>query len=300
MTTSLTKFFIEPYRPKSRPTKLVAIVVPLSDRDGFLPEEQISLRHLTHHLGHYDKFVIAPPEREYDLPGFGVKRFPQKYFGSVPAHNHLLYNPMFFQAFEDYKYLFFYHLDSLAFSDQLKDWCERDFDFIGPPWLYSDETPWVTKPRVGNGGFALLKVESALKVLHNRYLAHPNTYWLDMFCRNHRALGPLIRFMERLKPRFPHSKLINTPLEELERWEDPGAHSRNSDMFWGDKAINYLPEFKVASFEEGLQFAFEVTPRRCFELNGGKVPFGCHAWARYDRSFWEPYLLRDEAVEQRA
>jgi hypothetical protein len=34
-----------------------------------------------------------------------------------------------------------------------------------------------------------------------------------------------------------------------------------------------------------------VAPRLCFELNGRKLPFGCHAWQRYDRGFWEPYLL---------
>jgi hypothetical protein len=26
-------------------------------------------------------------------------------------------------------------------------------------------------------------------------------------------------------------------------------------------------------------------------MNGGNMPFGCHAWERYDRRFWEPHLL---------
>ena len=292
----LTRLFVRPYRRKNAPTKLVAIVVPLSDRLGFFPDEEISLRHLTHYLGHFEKFLIAPPGREYNLRGFGVKRFPKKYFGSVAAHNHLLYNPMFFRAFEEYQYIFFYHLDSLVFSDQLKNWCQREIDYIGPPWLHCDDTPWVTTSRVGNGGFTLLRVEAALEVLHNRYLADPATYWLDMFCRNHRSLGTMTSLMEKLKPYFPASRLLNAPLEELRKWEDPGTYSRNSDMFWGDKAISYLPEFKVASFEEGLQFAFEAAPRRCLELNDGRLPFGCHAWAKYDRGFWEPLLLEDEKV----
>jgi hypothetical protein len=300
MKTFLTKLFVQPYRRRVEPTKTVAIVVPVSDRDGFLPEERISLRHLTHHLGHYEKFLIAPPMRDYDLEGFEVRRFPRKFFGSVAAHNHLLYTPLFFRAFEGYEYVFFYHLDSLVFSDQLSAWCQRGIDYIGPPWLQCEDTPWVTKPRVGNGGFTLLRVEAALKVVYNRYLAHPGTYWLDMFCRNHRALGSAISVMKKLKPRLQNSKLINTPLEELERWENPGPSSRNVDMFWGDKAIKYLPEFKVASFEEGLEFAFEAAPRKCFELNGRRMPFGCHAWARYDRNFWEPHLLKDAAVEQLA
>ena len=56
----------------------------------------------------------------------------------------------------------------------------------------------------------------------------------------------------------------------------------------------YLPEFKVASLEQGLRFAFEASPRTCFEMNGGRLPFGCHAWGRYDREFWTPHLLRDD------
>ena len=55
--------------------------------------------------------------------------------------------------------------------------------------------------------------------------------------------------------------------------------------------MRYLPEFKVGTLEQGLAFSFEMEPRRCLERTGGRMPFGCHAWGRYDRAFWEPYLL---------
>ena len=51
-------------------------------------------------------------------------------------------------------------------------------------------------------------------------------------------------------------------------------------------------EFSIAPFETALKFSFEVAPRQCFEMNNQSLPFGCHAWARYDRSFWEPYLIK--------
>ena len=52
----------------NEPTKLVAIVVPLSKRPTLTPDEQISLRHVTHYFSRYDKYLVAPttPER----PGF--------------------------------------------------------------------------------------------------------------------------------------------------------------------------------------------------------------------------------------
>jgi hypothetical protein len=80
----------------------------------------------------------------------------------------------------------------------------------------------------------------------------------------------------------------------VRRWdvmERPGLHTVNGDFFWSDRAVEYVPEFKVASLEEGLEFGFECGPRLCFERTGHRLPFGCHAWARYDRKFWEPFLL---------
>jgi hypothetical protein len=79
------------------------------------------------------------------------------------------------------------------------------------------------------------------------------------------------------------------------RWVKGKSDSRfeaHEDLFWSFDARRFLPEFRIASVEEALGFAFEVEPRQAFELAGGKLPFGAHAWARYDREFWEPYLLR--------
>jgi hypothetical protein len=37
---------------------------------------------------------------------------------------------------------------------------------------------------------------------------------------------------------------------------------------------------------EILKFAFEVAPDKMFELAGGSIPFGCHAWEHYGKVFW--------------
>lgn len=295
MLRAFTRSWIRPYRAKRPPSKMVAIVVPLSNRNWFTPEEVISLRHLRHFLGRYDKYLIAPQGMEIECEGFGIKRFSSKYFGSAAAHTHLVFTTDFYQAFADYKFILFYHLDSLVFSDQLSEWCARDLDYIGPPWLKCADSPWVTRPRVGNGGFTLLRIEAALQVLHNRYRAHPSTYWLDRFTRNAGRLGWMVRALKILQRIFPHSKLVNRPLEELRHMANPSSNNRNNDIFWSDYAVRYLPSFKVASFEDGLRFGFEVSPRQCFEMNGRQMPFGCHAWERFDRSFWEPHLLTTQS-----
>jgi hypothetical protein len=65
----------------------------------------------------------------------------------------------------------------------------------------------------------------------------------------------------------------------------------NEDRFWSDRARLFDPDFKIAPPADGLRFAFECAPRHCFEANRRQLPFGCHAWARHDREFWQPYLL---------
>ena len=65
----------------------------------------------------------------------------------------------------------------------------------------------------------------------------------------------------------------------------------NEDHFWANRATHYFPKFRVAPLEIAIKFAFECVPRYCYQLNGKQLPFGCHAWNRYDREFWEPFLM---------
>lgn len=61
----------------------------------------------------------------------------------------------------------------------------------------------------------------------------------------------------------------------------------NEDLFFSSVKCDY---FTVAPVEVALQFAFEKQVERCYALNNNSLPFGCHAWARYNYSFWKPYI----------
>lgn len=45
--------------------------------------------------------------------------------------------------------------------------------------------------------------------------------------------------------------------------------------------------FRTASMENALAFSFEREVQTCFALNNYSMPFGCHAWERYDLKFWK-------------
>ncbi len=75
-----------------------------------------------------------------------------------------------------------------------------------------------------------------------------------------------------------------------------GRYSLNEDRFWSDRARLFDPGFRIAPVATALSFAFERAPRHCYAANGGRLPFGCHAWPRWDRAFWEPHLLAGEVA----
>lgn len=85
-----------------------------------------------------------------------------------------------------------------------------------------------------------------------------------------------------------------------------GFSLRKTESFltWLDKkkedicfAKEYLPEdIIIAAYNDGLAippkedavaFAFEMDFDTCMELNGGKLPFGCHAWEHYEYEKWK-------------
>jgi hypothetical protein len=264
--------------------KRVAVVMTLSNREVLSEDEQTSLRHLVHHLGHHDKFAVAPEGLKAIPRGFAVKRFGRRFFGSAEAHCRLMLSEEFYTAFTEYEYILLYHLDALALSDRLAEWCEADYDYIGAPWLRCPDSPWVDRPRVGNGGFSLRRVEAFLRVLRRGRASEPFAgYWERQVRQRPRAAWalPVARTMKYLTSAQAHAR----------RWPECNARG-NEDYFWSDEARRFDPAFRVAPFETGLAFSFEAAPRLCLDLNGGQLPFGCHAWPRYDRNFWEPYLLR--------
>jgi hypothetical protein len=72
-----------------------------------------------------------------------------------------------------------------------------------------------------------------------------------------------------------------------------GAHltlEENFDDFLCRHIPKAAPVFMIAPIHSSLNFSWEVNPRICQKLNGGRLPFGAHAWARYDRPFFEKLL----------
>lgn len=269
----------------------MAVAIPMSLRNTLTAEELISLRQLQHYLGGFEAFFVLPESSALAQPGIGEKRFPNRFFGSVAANTRLMLHGDFYRAFAGYEYVLIYHLDALVFSDRLLEWCDRGFDYVAPPWLISGQSPWVREEGVGNGGFSLRRIDRFLELicsLRHRMDAAENL-------RFHRqGVSHLTRLFRIRKTLLRSAGVLHSSRWDLLLDYQWARHPlMNEDLFWGKLAPCYWPEFRVAPVEVALEFGFEVEPRRCRERNGGALPFGCHAWFKYDRAFWEPHLVQE-------
>jgi hypothetical protein len=278
---------VQPLAPVRAPAKkLVAIAVPLSLSATLSETERISLRHLAHFLDRHDKYLVCPRSSSMKVRGFQYKAFDDRYFGSASAYTRLMLSRSFYETFSDYEFILIYHLDALVFSDQLIQWCGSGYDFIGAPWLRSPEEPERGFSQVGNGGFSLRRVSSLLEVIDStRRAIEPNDYWNKYFA----SRSSLSRLVNQPRRWLKHLRMFNNARHEMSQV------TYNEDRFWSLRATHFHRAFRIAPVEVALEFAFESAPRYCFDRNRQRLPFGCHAWERYDRAFWEQFVLRGEA-----
>lgn len=278
--------------PRWMPEGRVAVVVP-AFRETLAPDERVSLRQLDAVLGdRYPRVLVTPRSLALTLDGYETMRFPDRFFGSTGAYSALLLSPRFYRAFGGCEYVLVHQLDALVFRDELEDWCDRGHDYVGAPWI--DER-WVERATgrraaTGNGGLSLRHVEGFLRVLRSRrYWQEPDAYWREHWAHRSAAVRTL-NLPRRFAKRF---RTFNGVRWETRRWVRGTNTSRtfgtNEDIFWSFEARRYDPGFRIADPDEALRFAFERRPRELYERLGA-LPFGCHAWARYDREFWADHL----------
>lgn len=246
----------------------VAVLLPIYKPD-LTYNEEISFDRCLKVLGSNPIILIAPDN--IDLSSYlrinhriNVVTFEPEHFTSVLSYDRLMLSKAFYERFIGYEYILIFQLDSFVFSDQLKEWCQKGYDYVGAPWvdlpIIEDIASTATRLRrifpawgkklnrsVGNGGFSLRRVKAFTRSL---------AIWGD--------------------------KARNWPYYE--------------DTFWAFFVTSYNPFFRVPNFNEALRFAFERSPAKCYEMSGYRLPFGCHAWEKYDIHFWRP-IFRDLGYE---
>lgn len=251
---------------------LVKVIIPIY-KATFTQEERRSFVQAYQILGRYPLVVVKPESLDLssltaEYPKLFLESFPDFYFKGIAGYNQLMLSSFFYERFLNCDYILIYQLDAYVFRDELEEWCEKEYDYIGAPWLrrrlyqmpvlsgimrmvraYQHFRGKMSKQdlydKIGNGGLSLRKVVSHYRVTQEQ------------------------------------AKRINFYLSGKRH------HLRNEDVFWATEPKGFI----YPSPREAIRFSFDKYPKYCYHLNGQQLPFGCHAWyKRKMKSFWSHFI----------
>ncbi|SNR55861.1 DUF5672 family protein [Flavobacterium sp. ov086] len=257
------------------PKNFVKIVIPVY-KEFFGKLEEKSFLQCCKILKDYEIVIVHPEGLNHSylsekFDNISSKSFPKHYFANIEGYNELLLSSTFYESFLDTEYILIYQLDAFVFKDDLKNWCEKGYDYIGAPWLatYADSTCrsllyklgklFRSKKKrareaiffkVGNGGFSLRKVKSHYEI-SKKY----KEFIFDF---------------------------LNEKDKEIYAIED---------VFWSLKAPEFDLNFKIPNYKEAVYFAIDRKPNLAMKLTHNELPFGCHAINKPKViNFWKPII----------
>lgn len=212
--------------------------------------------------------------------------FKKEYFVGITSYNRLLLDRDFYQRFRDSDYMFIYQLDGFVFRDELEDWCGLGYDYIGAPWFknYKSHEEGAELYKVGNGGVSLRKVATFLDIFDKPMPLAIFPFYLG----NIRKKG----FVKMAVQLFKMFVLLLFTQKNVRYYLRNFTDERiNEDCFWADGLSRTNLSLSVPNIMDAARFCVEKSPTYLFELMGGKLPFACHAYEKYEfENFWRNYI----------
>lgn len=218
--------------------------------------------------------------------------FEDEYFKGISGYNRLLLSELFYTSFQNFEYILIYQLDAWVFKDEIKFWISQNYDYIGAPWIdLNYKTPWSNLHGVGNGGFSLRRVNTFIKVLRSyKFYILP--------CKDFQILWSeyrknLLEFNDDFKFRNRLIVLIKCLIRMFGYQNNLSFYRSfkiNEDIFWSVYVPKVFKDFYIPSVDIASQFAIETSPEERMKSISPELPFGCHAWEKWNREFWKHYI----------
>jgi Protein of unknown function (DUF5672) len=262
---------------KENEIKSVAVVIPIY-KNTLTKGEEISLLQCLKILKKHPIILLKPQSLNVEdlvlkYPKLVVREANDAYFKTVEAYNRLMMSVDFFSIFTEYRHVLVYQLDAYVFRDDLEDWCAKNYDYVGAPW-----------PSKYNEGDLIFQFKKKAALLLK--LKHPNGIaYKDVVRANTVGNGGLsLRNVQKA------IEVIGKFQKEISYYINNEDYRLNEDVFWSVEVNRYQKHLAIPDFKTALGFAFDMDPKKCFELAENKLPFGCHAWERYDLEFWSQFI----------
>jgi hypothetical protein len=231
--------------------------------------ERMSLQNTKSILSRFDRFIIQPFESGIRDKlgqagwGFACEEFAREYFESTQDYNRLMLSQELYGRFLDYSYILIVQLDALVLSDRLLKFCDTGYDYFGAPWV----------------GYDLSKISVVAPYLP----WYRRLRFASSFTRLLSAEWPVGNGGFSLRKTRSSLKVLQ---KQKQKAFDPNKFKANEDIFWSFVAPRIDKDYEIAPFDLALDFAFELAPETCFELNCHELPFGCHAYMKNSPVFW--------------
>lgn len=176
-------------------------------------------------------------------------------------------DPSFYDYYADYDYMLICQPDAYVFRDELQEWVNKGYHYVGASWIptefYWKRTWGVLRQRVRR----LFKLDYAEVPQYFKYFAVGNG-------------GFSLRHIQTIRQIAVDDAPIISKANCFE------------DFYIGVVAPNTHPKLRIPHWKEALKFSFEQSLEHCYRLNNHQLPFGCHYWNRpknYDR-FWKRFI----------
>ena len=185
---------------------------------------------------------------------------------------------LFYQNFYK-KYILIYQTDAFVFRDELNFWINKDYDYIGAPWLRSHKKIPFLK-------LALEKTAAAFKTIIN-YKGNGKTQKDKSLTYNQVGNGGL-----SLRKRAKCIEILEKLPNIVEIYLKSLGDFYNEDIFWSIEAKRNGIDFSKPDYKEACAFSIENKQEKAMQYNLGKLPFACHRWNK-ERDFWRKYFEKE-------
>jgi len=252
--------------------KIFCIVIPIY-KETPDPIDVLSLKRLHKVIGNkYDIYLVRPESLDGKCQDYYkiLKQknvyevvFDNKYFKDTGGYSQLCILYDFYDKFSDYEYMYIYQTDCYLVKDELKEWCDKGYEYIGGP-IISPNSGWVNvknpnkwEPQVGNGGFSLRKI---------------------------------LTFKDITNPEGEFRKEYGLTDKKL---KDVNCE----DLFYMN-FVNKYYDIEKPNWIEALSFALDMNVDFIYNrLKFDKLPMGIHGWPRNIR-YWKNVLEEIKGNEE--
>ena len=174
----------------------------------------------------------------------------------------------FYESFLDCTYILIYQLDAYVFRDELREWCNKGYDYIGAPWLQRPV-------------YKLPVISGIMHLIHSYHKFRGKPSKQDLY-------GKIGNGGLSLRKVASHYRITCEQNERIDHYlAQKRYHLYNEDVFWATEAN----EFTYPKVKEAIRFSFDKYPGYCYKLNNRQLPFGCHSWyKRKMKKFWMDFI----------